>query len=106
MILRRGVVRPLGTFASQRTVIKNRIEGDERSKKSIESLIEQVKKEEYKEKSGEKIMSYFTKEVSKNSDFFDGKWSRDNMAKTINGKLIGTTGTINLEQESMFTLGN
>ena len=106
MILRRGVVRPLGTFASQRTFIKNRIQGDERSKKSIESLIEQVKKEEYKEKSGEKIMSYFTKEVSKNSDFFDGKWSRDNMAKTINGKLIGTTGTINLEQESMFTLGN
>lgn len=110
-IIRRGALRELGTYETMRTMLKSIIQKDERSKKSVESLINQVRSEEYSEISGNDMMRFFKNEVSKDSSFQKGKWKRADLPKMREEfKVIPANKTkkdkIELEKVTMFSLGD
>ena len=110
-IIRRGALRELGTYETMRTMLKSIIQKDERSKKSVESLINQVRSEEYSEISGNDMMRFFKNEVSKDSSFQKGKWKRVDFPKMREEfKVIPSNKTkkdkIELEKVNMFSLGD
>ena len=109
-IIQRGVLRELGTYETMRTMLKSIIQKDERSKKSVESLIDQVRSEEYSEISGNDMMRFFKNEVSKDSSFQKGTWKRADFPKMREEfKVIPANKSkkdkIELENVNMFSLG-
>ena len=109
-IIQRGALRKLGTYETMRTMLKSIIQKDERSKKSVESLINQVRREEYSEIYGNDLMRFFKNEVSRDSSFQKGTWKRSDLPKMPEEfKVIPANkskkGKIELENVLMFGLG-
>ena len=111
VIVKRGAVRELGSYDNMRTMLKSSIQKDERSKKSVESLINKVRKEEYTELNGTKVLAFFKKEVNKDSSFIKGEWSRTDLPKIVQSKDVldatpkGSPNNVELANTNLFSLG-